>query len=99
MTALIGRCGRCWKYSANAARAASIVTSGSMTILQDLMSGKRTVANLPDGWDYELPRLLRNYLTPGTGSASLVEFNHTKTFHCLDDPAMHKRPPAIGLCH
>ena len=78
---------------------AGLQTTAAMTILQDLMSGKRTVANLPEDWDYELPRLLRNYLTPGTGSASLVEFNHTKTFHCLDDPAMHKRPPAIGLCH
>lgn len=78
---------------------AGLQTAAAMAILQDLLAGKRTVSNLPEDWDYELPRLLRNYLTPGTGAASVVKFNHTKTFHCLDDPAMHKRPPAIGLFH
>lgn len=70
-----------------------------MQILKDLASGARPLSKLPAGWDKDLPRLLRNYMTPGTGSGSSVEFNHTKTFHCVDDPAMHRRPPAIGLGH
>jgi hypothetical protein len=78
---------------------AGLQAGTAMSILQELMSGKRSVNNLPTDWDYELPRLLRPYLTPGTGAASKVSFNHTKTFHCADDPAMHKRPPAIGLAH
>ena len=28
-----------------------------------------------------------------------MNFNPTATFHCKGDPAMHKRPPAIGLAH
>jgi len=78
---------------------AGLQTRTAMSILQDLMSGKRSVTDLPPNWDYELPRLLRPYLTPGGGAASKVSFNHTKTFHCTDDPAMFKRPPAIGLAH
>lgn len=74
-------------------------TAAATSILQDLMSSKRPLHSLPPGWDYELPRLLRNYLTPGSGSGSKVAFNHAKTFHCVDDPAMHLRPPAIGLAH
>ncbi len=78
---------------------AGLQTGTAMSILQDLMAGKRAVTNLPPDWDYELPRVLRPYLTPGGGAASKVSFNHTKTFHCTDDPAMFKRPPAIGLAH
>ena len=71
----------------------------AMRLLKDLMSGARKVDNLPAGWDYELPRLLRNYLTPGVGAPSEVSFNPTKTFHCEADTAMNRRPPAIGLAH
>jgi hypothetical protein len=75
--------------------------AAAVSILKEAMAGKLKVEDLPAGWgwDYDLPRLLRNYLTPGTGSASKVWFNHEKTFSCKDDPAMHKRPPAIGLAH
>lgn len=78
---------------------AGLQTAAAMGILQDLMAGRRPVSDLPADWDYELPRLLRNYLTPGRGAASKVSFNHMKTFHCIADPAMHRRPPAVGLAH
>ena len=38
-------------------------------------------------------------MAPGRGTGSKVSFNTEKTFHCVNDPAMHKRPPAIGLAH
>jgi hypothetical protein len=79
--------------------AVGLQTADAMGILKELMDGTRKVNNLPAGWDYELPRLLRNYLNPGSGGASTVSFNPTKTFHCEDDPAMNQRPPAIGLAH
>ncbi len=74
-------------------------TGLAMSLLQDLMAGNSTVNELPSGWAYELPRLLRPYLTSGRGAASKVSFNHSKTFHCEHDPAMHQRPPAVGLAH
>jgi len=74
-------------------------TGLAMNLLQDLMAGNTTVNELPSGWAYELPRLLRPYLTPGRGAASKVSFNHSKTFSCEHDPAMHQRPPAVGLAH
>ncbi len=74
-------------------------TAEKMRILKDLASGARPVTQLPAGWEKDLPRLLRNYMTPGAGSGSTVEFNATKTFHCVDDLAMHQRPPAVGLGH
>ncbi len=74
-------------------------TALAMNLLQDLMAGNTTVNELPSGWAYELPRLLRPYLTPGRGAASKVSFNHSKTFSCEHDPAMHQRPPAVGLAH
>lgn len=83
------------KIMANAAGQTGL----AMNLLQDLMVGNSTVNELPAGWGYELPRLLRNHLTPGSGAASKVSFNHTKTFHCEHDPAMHQRPPAVGLAH
>ena len=70
-----------------------------MRILTGLASGALPLIRLPAGWERDLPRLLRNFLSPGTGSGSDVNFNATKTFHCVDDPAMHQRPPAIGLAH
>jgi hypothetical protein len=77
----------------------ALQTAAAMQILQDLMAGTRSVSNLPADWDYELPRVLRQYLTPGSGGDSKVGFNCTATFHCAHDPAMHLRPPAIGLAH
>ncbi len=74
-------------------------TAEKMRILKDLASGAQPVTRLPNGWERDLPRLLRNYLTPGRGSGSTVNFNATRTFHCVDDPAMHQRPPAVGLAH
>jgi hypothetical protein len=78
---------------------AGVQTGVAVKMLQDLMAGKSTLLDLPADWKYELPRLLRRYLTPGPGSDSTVSFNHAKTFHCVGDPAMHQRPPAIGLAH
>jgi hypothetical protein len=78
---------------------ANLQTTAAMSILQNLMAGTRPLTDLPKEWEHELPRLLRNYLTPGSGAASKVAFNHTRTFHCVNDPAMHRRPPAIGLAH
>lgn len=67
--------------------------------LNDLMSGVCPLAKLPGDWRFQLPRLLRAFLTPGRGADSTVNFNYEKTFSCKDDPAMHKRPPAVGLAH
>jgi hypothetical protein len=78
---------------------AALQTAAAMQILQDLMAGTKTLADMPADWKYELPRLLRNYITPGSGGDSKVGFHATATFHCVHDPAMHQRPPAIGLAH
>jgi hypothetical protein len=77
----------------------ALQTAAAMQMLQDLMAGTRTISDMPAEWSYELPRLLRNYLTPGSGGDSKVGFHTTATFHCVHDPAMHQRPPAVGLAH
>ncbi len=74
-------------------------TAKAKGILRELMAGSLSVNQLPVGWDYELPRLLRQYLTPGPGGPATVKFNPEMTFACKDDPAMHERPPTMGLAH
>jgi len=83
----------------NAAFAQGLATGTTIQTLKDLMSGACAVTNLPPDWQFHLPRLFRSYMTPGRGAPSTVNFNSTKTFYCVDDPAMHQRPPAVGLAH
>lgn len=71
----------------------------AMGFLQELMDGRRGVRDLPTDWDYELPRLLREHLTPGRGGASTIKFDPADTKPCATDPAMRNRPPALGLVH
>jgi hypothetical protein len=73
--------------------------AGTIQTLQDMMNGRITLDKIPADWRYHLPRLLRDHMTPGTGSDSTVNFNPTKTFNCPLDKAMHQRPPAVGLAH
>jgi len=74
------------------------VAGNAETILR-LASGEVPLSALPDGWKNDLPRLLRNYLTPGPGASPTVKFNPLGTMHCPHNPSMHGRPPAIGLAH
>lgn len=64
-----------------------------------LASGEIPLSSLPDPWKNDLPRVLRNYLTPGPGASPTVKFNPLGTMHCPHNPPMHGRPPAIGLAH
>ena len=68
-------------------------------VLEAFVSGTAHVTQLPAGWGEDLVRLLRNYLTPGSGSGSTVEFNTTDNFPCDRDPAFHRLPPAVCLGH
>jgi hypothetical protein len=77
-------------------------TMVAMGTLQDLMDGRlglALLAQLRPGWDYDLARLLRNFLTPGRGGASVVQFDPADSKPCAIDPAMKNRPPALGLVH
>jgi hypothetical protein len=74
------------------------VEANLQTLLK-LGTGDIPLRRLPRGWANHLPRLLRPFLTPGPGLSPIVNFHPTKTFHCVLDPAMHQRPPAIGLAH
>ncbi|MEQ1830439.1 MAG: M91 family zinc metallopeptidase [Pirellula sp.] len=65
----------------------------------DLGDGTMPLKDMPEDWKNDLPRILRNYLTPGSGLSPTVNFNPLGEMHCADDPAMNKRPPAIGLAH
>ena len=77
-------------------------TMVAMGTLQDLMEGRlglALLAQLQPGWTYDLPRLLRNFLTPGRGGASVIQFNPADAKPCDEDPAMKNRPPAVALAH
>ena len=67
--------------------------------LLGLAAGTLPLSALPNGWKNDLPRVLRNYLTPGPGASPTVKFNPLGTMHCPHNPPMHGRPPAIGLAH
>ena len=69
------------------------------TMLENLTTGSLKLSELPESWKFNVPRLLREHMDAGKGTGSKVSFNATKTFHCVNDPAMHQRPPAIGLAH
>lgn len=71
----------------------------AVNFLEDLASGNALLETLPLGWRYDLPRLLRLYMRPGTGSRSHVRFDPNGSASCKIDPAMNRRPPAIGLAH
>lgn len=74
------------------------IASNAQVIL-DLGQGDLSVGDLPIAWKNDLPRILRNYLVPGPGLSPTVKFNPLGHMHCVEDPAMHQRPPAIGLAH
>ena len=77
-------------------------TMVAMGTLQDLMNGRLGLSlllQLRPGWDYDLARLLRNFLTPGRGGASVIQFDPADAKPCAIDPAMKNRPPALGLVH
>jgi hypothetical protein len=71
----------------------------SMGKLEELMDGRQSVTQLPQGWDVDLARLLRDHLTPGRGCATTVKFDPADSKPCSLDPAMRNRPPALGLVH
>jgi hypothetical protein len=83
----------------NIAYAQGMAIGTTIQTLKDLMSGACPVGKLQNDWLFHLPRLFRSYMTPGRGAGSTVNFNSTKTFHCVDDLAMYQRPPAVGLAH
>jgi hypothetical protein len=67
--------------------------------LEEFADGRLHLSQLPDAWKYELPRLLRPYLTPGRGAACTIKFDPADAKPCDSDPAMKNRPPALGLAH
>lgn len=74
------------------------VATNAQTLI-NLATGELPLGKLPTAWRNSLPRILRIYLTPGVGLSPTVKFNPVGFMHCVDDPAMHQRPPAIGLAH
>ncbi len=74
------------------------VAANAQTLIE-LATGELPLGKLPTAWENHLPRILRIYLTPGAGLSPTVKFNPVGFLHCVDDPAMHQRPPTIGLAH
>jgi hypothetical protein len=71
----------------------------SMGFIQDLVDGRRTLADIPAEARHEYPRVFRDYLQAGRGSNCTVKCNPTESFPCSLDVAMKNRPPALGLAH
>lgn len=71
----------------------------AMGVMQDLMDGRLTLAQLPGDWKVDLPRVLRPWLTQGRGTDSTISFDPGDWKPCAIDPAMKNRHPALGLVH
>jgi len=70
-----------------------------MGTLQELMDGKLPLAQMPQDWRTDLPRVLRPWLTPGRGADTTIYFDPGDWKPCAIDPAMKNRHPALGLVH
>ena len=74
-------------------------STDNLAILNELVSGARTLARLPEGWANALQRLLRSWLPAGRGCACTIGFDPDQTYPADPDPARRNRPPIIGLAH
>ena len=74
-------------------------TARVIELLKELAAGTVELSEMPWRWRSQIPRLFREFLVPAVGGESRIYFNPVRPLYCRNDPAMHLRPPEIGLCH
>jgi hypothetical protein len=77
------------------------VAMKNLGYLLDFAEGRLKLSDLSyfPGWESDLPRLLRPFLTPGRGCNSTVNYDPSNFKSCSLNPAMKNRNPLLSLAH